>query len=192
MHRDLKASNILLDKTMEAKIADFGLSSAFANDIDSHVSTRPVKTFGYLDPEFQNSGNLTKRSDIYSFGIILLELMTGKPAANRQPDHTFSLLLQWVTIRLGSKDIQSIIDPELQGQYSSDSAPKFLEIAISCTAPSAIQRPDISQVVVELRECLAMEISLEKITSHNTNDSSSSMDMITSKFDSGFSTLSGR
>ncbi|XP_054783497.1 putative leucine-rich repeat receptor-like protein kinase At2g19210 isoform X2 [Prosopis cineraria] len=192
VHRDLKASNILLDKNMEAKIADFGLSRAFANDIDSHVSTCPAGTFGYLDPEFQNTGNLTKGSDIYSFGIILLELITGKPAAKRQPDHTFSLLLQWVTIRLGSKDIQSIIDPELQGQYSSDSARKFLEIAISCTAPSAIQRPDISQVVVELRECLAMEISLEKITSHNTNDSSSSMDMSTSKFDSGFSTLSGR
>ncbi|XP_054782626.1 LRR receptor-like serine/threonine-protein kinase IOS1 [Prosopis cineraria] len=192
VHRDLKASNILLDKNMESKIADFGLSRAFANDIDSHVSTRPAGTFGYLDPEFQNSGNLTKGSDVYSFGIILLELITGKPAAKRQPDHTFSLLLQWVTLRLGGKDIESIIDPGLQGQYSSDSAWKFLEIAVSCTAPSAIQRPDISQVVFELRECLAMEISLGKITSHNTNSSSNSMDMSTSKFDSGFSTLSGR
>ncbi|KAK4267806.1 hypothetical protein QN277_024539 [Acacia crassicarpa] len=176
---------------MEAKIADFGLSRVFANDIDTHVSTHPAGTIGYLDPEFHTSGNLTKGSDIYSFGIILLELITGKPAAKRQTDNSFSLLLQWVTLKLGSKDVQSIMDPRLQGQYSTDSARKFLEIAISCTAPSAIQRPDICQVVVELRECLAMEINLER-TSYNTN-SSTSMDLMSNaKFDSEFSIPSAR
>ncbi|XP_054782627.1 probable LRR receptor-like serine/threonine-protein kinase At1g05700 [Prosopis cineraria] len=187
VHRDLKASNILLDKNMKAKIADFGLSRAFANDIDSHVSTRPAGTFGYLDPQsFQNSGNLTKGSDVYSFGIILLELVTGKPAAKRQRNNTFILLLEWVAPKLDSKDnIQSIVDPRLQGHYSDDSAWKFLEIAMSCTAPLASQRPDISQVVVELRECLAMETSMEE-TSHNTN-SSSSLDKSVLQYDSSFS-----
>ncbi|KAI9071876.1 hypothetical protein K1719_046160 [Acacia pycnantha] len=191
VHRDLKASNILLDKNMEVKIADFGLSRCFANDIDTHLSTRPAGTIGYLDPQFQNSGNLTKGSDVYSFGIVVLELMTGKPAAKRRPNNTFTLLLEWVTPKLGSKgDIKSIIDPRLQGQYSFDSVLKFVEVAKSCTGPLAIQRPDISQVVVGLRECLAMEIRIEG-TSHNTN-SSSSLDMTTLQFDSSFSTPSAR
>ncbi|KAI9071874.1 hypothetical protein K1719_046158 [Acacia pycnantha] len=191
VHRDLKASNILLDKNMEVKIADFGLSRSFANDIDTHLSTRPAGTIGYLDPQFQNSGNLTKGSDVYSFGIVLLELLTGKPSAKRRPNNTFTLLLEWVTPKLGSKDdIKSIIDPRLQGQYNVDSALKFVEVAKSCTRPLAIQRPDISQVVVELRECLAMEIRIEG-TSQNTN-SSSSLDMSTLQFDSSFSTPSAR
>ncbi|XP_054782714.1 uncharacterized protein LOC129290013 [Prosopis cineraria] len=139
---------------------------------------------------FQNSGNLTKGSDIYSFGIILLELITGKPAAKRLPDNTLSLLVQWVNPKLESKDIQSTIDPRLEGQYSVDCAWKFLKIAVSCTAPFANKRPDISQVVVELRECMAMEISMEG-TSGNPN-SSSSMDMSTLQFNSDLSTLSPR
>ncbi|KAK4267379.1 hypothetical protein QN277_024166 [Acacia crassicarpa] len=193
VHRDLKTTNILLDENMEAKIADFGLSRAFANDIDSHVSTRPAGTVGYLDPEFQSSGNLTKGSDIYSLGIILLELITGQPAAKRQQNYTFSLLLYWVTPKFKNKEIESIVDPRLRGKYSVDSVWKFLEIAMSCTAPSASERPDISQVVYELRGCLAMETSMELVTSSNLHpNSSSSTVMSASQFDSDFSVLSGR
>ncbi|XP_028804753.1 probable LRR receptor-like serine/threonine-protein kinase At1g51810 [Neltuma alba] len=192
VHRDLKTTNILLDENMEAKIADFGLSRAFANNIDSHISTRPARTIGYLEPEFQSSGNLTKGSDIYSFGIILLELITGQPAAKKHPSNTVSLLLQWVTPKVKKKDIQYIVDPRFQGKYNVDSAWKFLEIAMSCTAPTAIQRPVISQVVYELRECLAMEISIEVTSSDHPNNSSSSMNTSALQFDSDLSILSGR
>ncbi|XP_028806335.1 putative leucine-rich repeat receptor-like serine/threonine-protein kinase At2g14440 isoform X1 [Neltuma alba] len=176
---------------MEAKIADFGLSRAFANDIDSHVSTRPAGTVGYLDPEFQSSGNLTKGSDIYSFGIILLELITGQPAAKRQPNNTFTFLLQWVTPKVKNENIKSIIDSRVQGKYSVDSAGKFLQVAMSCTAPTASQRPDISQVVYELRGCLELEMSKE-VTSDQPTNSSSSMSTSALQFDSDFSILSGR
>ncbi|KAF7814203.1 putative LRR receptor-like serine/threonine-protein kinase [Senna tora] len=156
VHRDLKTSNILLNENMQAKIADFGLSRAFVNDNDTHISTRPAGTIGYLDPEFQTSGNLTKRSDVYSFGIIVLELITGQSAIRREGD-TFNHILHWVTPKLESGDIHSIVDPRLGGNYSLNSAWKFVDIAMSCTAQSAIQRPDISQIVVELKDCLALE-----------------------------------
>ncbi|XP_028756234.1 probable LRR receptor-like serine/threonine-protein kinase At1g51880 [Neltuma alba] len=164
IHRDLKTANILLSKNMQAKIADFGLSRAFANDTDTHISTRPVGTFGYLDPEFHRTGNLNKKSDIYSFGIILLELMTGQPAITGTSD-SIRHISDWVSPKLETGDIQAIVDPRLEGKFSSASAWKFLEIAMSCITPTAIQRPDISSVVIDLKQCLAMETSIENAES---------------------------
>ncbi|XP_028807037.1 putative leucine-rich repeat receptor-like protein kinase At2g19210 [Neltuma alba] len=160
IHRDLKTSNILLSIPMQAKIADFGLSKAFGNDIDTHISTRPAGTYGYLDPEFHRSGNLNKKSDVYSFGIILLELMTGQRAITETSDGPRHIS-DWVNPKLETGDIQAIVDPRLEGKFRSASAWKFLEIAMSCTAPAAIQRPDISSVVIDLKQCVAMEASLE-------------------------------
>ncbi|KAI6671843.1 hypothetical protein NL676_006728 [Syzygium grande] len=83
VHRDLKTPNILLNENMQAKIADFGVSKAFVTEHDSHISTRPSGTPGYLDPEFHTSGNLSKKSDVYSSGVVLFELITGRPAIMR-------------------------------------------------------------------------------------------------------------
>ncbi|KAJ7951682.1 protein kinase family protein [Quillaja saponaria] len=154
IHRDLKTSNILLNEIMQAKIADFGLSRAFGNDKDTHVSTCPAGTPGYLDPEFYEPGSPNRKSDVYSFGIILLELITGQPAVIRVAD-IISHILDWVIplIRLG--DTKTIMDPRLQGNFSTTSALKAIEIAMSCTARTAIQRPDISHVLSELKECLS-------------------------------------
>ncbi|KAF7814194.1 putative LRR receptor-like serine/threonine-protein kinase [Senna tora] len=166
IHRDLKTSNILLSENMQAKIADFGLSRAFANDIDTHISTSPAGTFGYIDPEFHCSGNLNRKSDVYSFGIILLELLTGQPAIIGRADNAIHIL-QWVTPKMKNGDIQSIVDPRLEGKFSTTSAWKFLEIAMYCTPPAAIQRPDIGHIVSDLKECLALEISLETAESNS-------------------------
>ncbi|KAK4267376.1 hypothetical protein QN277_024163 [Acacia crassicarpa] len=160
IHRDIKSSNILLNESMQAKIADLGLSKAFANDTDTHISTRPAGTFGYLDPEFHRSGNLNKKSDVYSFGIILLELLTGQRAITVTSEGTRHIS-DWVNPKLENGDIQAIVDPRLEGKFSTASAWKFLEIAMSCITPTAIQRPDISSVVVDLKQCLAMEMPLE-------------------------------
>eukprot|EP00258_Populus_trichocarpa_P030912 XP_024446931.1 probable LRR receptor-like serine/threonine-protein kinase PAM74 isoform X4 [Populus trichocarpa] len=160
VHRDLKSSNILLTENLQAKIADFGLSKAFANEGDSHVTTVPAGTPGYIDPEFRASGNLNKKSDVYSFGILLCELITGQPPLIRgHQGHTH--ILQWVSPLVERGDIQSIIDPRLQGEFSTNCAWKALEIALSCVPPTSIQRPDMSDILGELKECLAMEMSSE-------------------------------
>ncbi|KAG6737926.1 hypothetical protein POTOM_059458 [Populus tomentosa] len=160
VHRDLKSSNILLTENLQAKIADFGLSKAFANEGDSHVTTVPAGTPGYIDPEFRASGNLNKKSDVYSFGILLCELITGQPPLIRgHQGHTH--ILQWVSPLVERGDIQSIIDPRLQGEVNTNCAWKALEIALSCVPPTSIQRPDMSDILGELKECLAMEMSSE-------------------------------
>ncbi|KAK3410707.1 hypothetical protein EUGRSUZ_J02705 [Eucalyptus grandis] len=147
IHRDLKTTNILLNEDFQAKIGDFGLSRAFATENDIYVSTCPAGTPGYLDPEFQSSGNLTKKSDVYSFGIILFELITGRPAIMRSRDGSASVhILEWLIPIVESGDIHSIMDPRLQGEFDINSAWKLVEIAMSCTRPTAIQRPDINHI----------------------------------------------
>ncbi|XP_059431579.1 putative leucine-rich repeat receptor-like serine/threonine-protein kinase At2g19230 [Corylus avellana] len=158
IHRDLKTSNILLNEHMQAKIADFGLSRAFVNENDSHVSTRPAGTLGYLDPGFQASRIFNKKSDVYSFGIILFELITGQPAIVRGPVKNIHIS-EWINPLIERGDIQNIVDPRLEGAFNTNSAWKAVEIAMSCIAPVAIERPDMSNVLAELKECLAQERS---------------------------------
>ncbi|XP_041001997.1 putative leucine-rich repeat receptor-like serine/threonine-protein kinase At2g19230 [Juglans microcarpa x Juglans regia] len=154
IHRDLKPSNILLNENMQAKIADFGLSRAFATESDSHVSTCPAGTLGYVDLEIPTSRNFSKKSDVYSLGIILFELITGRPAIIRGPMRN-NHILDWVYPLIERADIQNIVDPRLEGEFNTTSAWKVVEIAMSCALPVAIQRPDMSQVLAELNECLA-------------------------------------
>nr|XP_029151503.1 receptor-like protein kinase At3g21340 [Arachis hypogaea] len=159
VHRDLKTSNILLDKWNHAKISDFGLSRAFPNDDDSHISTRPAGTPGYIDPEFHRVGYLNKKSDVYSLGIILLELMTGEAAIIVRDDGAIHIL-EWVRpILERGDDIQNIVDSRLlqQGDFNVDSLRKVFEIALCCTRVAA-QRPDISQVLLDLKDFLFLEM----------------------------------
>ncbi|KAK4267811.1 hypothetical protein QN277_024544 [Acacia crassicarpa] len=157
IHRDLKPSNILLNKFMVAKIADFGLSRAFTNERDSHLSTQPAGTPGYIDPEFHRSGKLDKRSDIYSFGMILLQLITGHPPIRRQLDNAY-FIVDWIRPKIECGDIHGIVDQRLNGEFQVSSAWKAIGTAMSCIELQPIQRPDISYVLNELKECLVMEI----------------------------------
>ncbi|CAB4272467.1 unnamed protein product [Prunus armeniaca] len=155
MHRDVKSTNILLNENFQAKISDFGLSRNFPTNDGTHASSILAGTPGYLDPEFYLSNRLNEKSDVYSFGVVLLEIITSRPVLMRT--HERIHISQWVGLMLANGDINSIVDPRLEGNFNTNSVWKAVEIAMACVSVNAIKRPSMSQVVVDLKECLATE-----------------------------------
>ncbi|KAG6713391.1 hypothetical protein I3842_05G149200 [Carya illinoinensis] len=150
IHRDIKSANILLDDAFEAQVADFGLAK-LANDTNTHVSTRVMGTFGYLAPEYASSGKLTDRSDVFSFGVVLLELVTGrKPVDPTQPLGDESLV-EWarplLIHALETGDFSELVDPRLDKHYVESEMFRMIEAAAASVRHSAPKRPRMVQVV---------------------------------------------
>ncbi|XP_037474295.1 putative leucine-rich repeat receptor-like protein kinase At2g19210 [Triticum dicoccoides] len=157
IHMDVKPTNILLNVSLEAKIADFGMSKAFKRDKDTHVSTNTlVGTYGYVDPEYLATMQPTTKSDVYSFGVVLLELVTGRPAILPESPMPISII-QWVRSQLAEGNIESVVDARMHGCYDVNSVWKVANIALECTTQVSVERPTISDVVVQLQECLNLE-----------------------------------
>ncbi|XP_052156186.1 putative leucine-rich repeat receptor-like protein kinase At2g19210 [Oryza glaberrima] len=156
IHRDVKATNILLNAMLEAKIADFGLSKAFNRNNDTHVSTNTLAgTPGYVDPEYLMTMQPTTKSDVYSFGVVLLELVTGKPALLRDLDNTS--IIQWVQQHLARGNIEDVVDARMHGDHDINSVWKVVDIALKCTMQESIHRPTMTGVVAMLQECIELE-----------------------------------
>ncbi|KAK4762314.1 hypothetical protein SAY86_008082 [Trapa natans] len=150
IHRDIKSSNILLDSNFEARVSDFGLAK-LALDANTHVTTRVMGTFGYMAPEYASSGKLTEKSDIYSFGVVLLELITGrKPVDASQPLGDESLVA-WarplLSHALDKEDFQGLADPGLENNFVKSEMFRMIEAAAACVRHSAAKRPRMGQVV---------------------------------------------
>ncbi|XP_054787570.1 proline-rich receptor-like protein kinase PERK1 [Prosopis cineraria] len=150
IHRDIKASNILLDFKFEAKVADFGLAK-FTSDVNTHVSTRVMGTFGYLAPEYASSGKLTDKSDVFSFGVMLLELITGRRPVDSSQTFMEDSLVDWarpvLTRALEDENFDSVVDPRLQHEYDLNEMARMVACAAACIRHSAKRRPRMSQVV---------------------------------------------
>ncbi|CAO2814725.1 unnamed protein product [Amaranthus hypochondriacus] len=156
VHRDVKTQNILLNETLQAKVADFGLSKIFPDGSNSHVLTRVIGTLGYLDPEYYKTHQLNEKSDVYSYGVVLLELITGKAAILKNTERTSVLsLVQWVISVLEKGEVRHILDERLQEVENLNSVWRVTDIAMSCVKPTAVERPTMSQIVADLKECLA-------------------------------------
>ncbi|KAF3776346.1 putative LRR receptor-like serine/threonine-protein kinase [Nymphaea thermarum] len=177
IHRDVKTTNILLNAKMEAKVADFGLSRAGQKEEEAdqptvvvnprqyrfdqrddvtQVSTAVAGTRGYIDPEYYRTKRVTKKSDVYSFGVVLLELITGRPPIFAESRERFHII-GWVTPIIARREIHSIADPRLNGQYNVNSMWKVADIALSCTSETPDTRPHMIDVVNQLKEALEEE-----------------------------------
>ncbi|KAH7833149.1 hypothetical protein Vadar_003512 [Vaccinium darrowii] len=156
IHRDVKTTNILLDERWVAKISDFGLSKDTASQSQTHVSTAVKGTFGYMDPDYFLTQRLTKKSDVYAFGVVMLEVLCGRPAVDTRLEEEQISLVFWVKECIKKGILYQIIDPPLRGQVSPDSFKYFVEVAQKCLHDRPPGRPTMAEVVAGLEYALAL------------------------------------
>ncbi|KAL6574718.1 hypothetical protein OROMI_012003 [Orobanche minor] len=151
IYRDFKTSNILLDSNYNAKLSDFGLARDGPTDDRSHVSTRVMGTYGYAAPEYLSTGHLTAKSDVYTFGVVLLEILTGKKVIDKNRPTGERNLVEWAKPYLTNKRrIFRVMDTRLEGQYSVDRAVKAAKLALQCLCMDPRSRPSMDEVVTAL------------------------------------------
>lgn len=151
IYRDLKSSNILLDNDFNPKLSDFGLAKLGPVGENTHVSTRVMGTYGYCAPEYAMSGKLTLKSDIYSLGVVLLELITGRKAYDNSKEAGEQNLVVWSRPFLKDRrKFVHMVDPLLNGQFSVRSLHHAVAITAMCIQEQASFRPIISDIVVAL------------------------------------------
>ncbi|KAI9387092.1 hypothetical protein POPTR_010G121100v4 [Populus trichocarpa] len=175
IHRDVKTNNILLDNNFCVKVADFGLSRLFPNDV-THISTAPQGTPGYLDPEYHQCYQLTAKSDVYSFGVVLIELISSMPAVDMTRNQHEINLATLAMNKIQKCAFDELIDPYLG--YKSDEEIKRMttsvaELAFLCLQQGKEIRPGMNEVLKELKAMESGGYELENLEQeHGDNDAS--------------------
>ncbi|XP_044340924.1 receptor-like serine/threonine-protein kinase ALE2 isoform X5 [Triticum aestivum] len=152
IHRDFKSSNILLEHDFTPKVSDFGLARTAIGEGNEHISTRVMGTFGYVAPEYAMTGHLLVKSDVYSYGVVLLELLTGRKPVDMSRPPGQENLVTWACPFLTNRDgLETLIDASLGSSIPLDSIAKVAAIASMCVQPEVDQRPFMGEVVQALK-----------------------------------------
>ncbi|KAM0065459.1 putative protein kinase RLK-Pelle-CrRLK1L-1 family [Helianthus debilis subsp. tardiflorus] len=158
IHRDVKTSNILLDSNFAARVSDFGLAKVGPiNQTRTHLSTLVKGTFGYMDPCYFQSGKLTRKSDIYAFGVVLFEVLCGKQVVDPSLGDDEWSLANWAKHHYKEGRLNEIIEHRLIGQISKKCLKEFAGIAAHCLHDQPKQRPTMAEVVVKLESIMSRE-----------------------------------
>ncbi|KAK9066746.1 hypothetical protein SSX86_014069 [Deinandra increscens subsp. villosa] len=146
VHRDIKSSNILLNRQWHPKVSDFGLAKLLGSE-KSYVTTRVMGTFGYVAPEYASTGMLNERSDVYSFGILIMEIISGRnPVDYSRPLEEVNLV-DWLKTMVTNRNAEGVLDPKLPEKPSSRALKRALLVALRCVDPSAQKRPKMGHVI---------------------------------------------
>ncbi|XAR56905.1 Non-specific serine/threonine protein kinase [Bertholletia excelsa] len=186
VHRDVKASNILLDSELNPKISDFGLAKLY-DDKKTHISTRVAGTIGYLAPEYAMRGHLTEKADVFSFGVVALEIVSGRPNSDTSLEGEKTYLLEWAWHLLDNKHEVELVDASLS-EYNQEEVKRVIGIALLCTQTSPMLRPSMSRVVAMLSgdiEVSAVTTRPGYLTDWKFNDTTSSMSTASSSEKNG-------
>ncbi|KAL2907114.1 putative serine/threonine-protein kinase PIX13 [Bienertia sinuspersici] len=170
IYRDFKASNILLDVNYDAKISDFGLAKLGPCGGNSHVTTRVMGTFGYAAPEYVATGHLYVNSDVYGFGVVLLEMLTGLRAVDMNRSKGQQNLVEWMKPSLANKrKLKEFMDPRLEGQYSLKAAYELAQLTLKCVRKDPKARPSMKEAVDVLQKAEAIKLNKGNRTPNNNH-----------------------